>query len=73
VTTKEIYDLMTYILNIHDDNDIYFTSLWEREKIYKNMKREQYANIIRKTLEQYDRVALGNNILFLEQLHNQTN
>jgi len=71
ITSKEIYNLITYILNSHDDNDIYFKAVWEKETITNMMKREQYANIIRRILEQYDRVALGNNIISLENLENR--
>ena len=62
---------MTHILNSHDDNDIYFKAVWEKENITNMMKREQYANITRRILEQYDRVALGNNIISLENLESR--
>jgi predicted alternative tryptophan synthase beta-subunit len=62
---------MTYILNSHDDNDIYLKAIWEKEITNNMMKREQYANIIRRVLEQYDRVALGNNIISLENLESR--
>jgi predicted alternative tryptophan synthase beta-subunit len=62
---------MIYILNSHDDNDIYFKAVWEKETITNMMKREQYANITRRILEQYDRVALGNNIISLENLESR--
>jgi hypothetical protein len=62
---------MIYILNSHDDNDIYFKAIWEKENITNMMKREQYANITRRILEQYDRVALGNNIISLENLESR--
>lgn len=71
ITSKEIYNLVIYILNSHDDNDIYFKSLWDRETINSTMKWSQYANLMRRILEQYDRTALGNNIIALEDLENR--
>lgn len=68
VTSKEIYELIKYILNSHDDNDIYFKNIWEKEKINTYIKRDQYSNILRRLLEQYDRVALWNNIKSLENI-----
>ncbi len=68
ISTKEIYDTIRHVLNSHDDNDIYFKGIWAKENINSTMKREQYANIVRRILEQYDRVALWNSITSIENI-----
>jgi hypothetical protein len=73
ISSKEIYDTLSYILNLHDDNDIYFKSLWNRESMKSTIKRVQYTTLIRKILEQYDRVSLGNNIISLQNIQSRIN
>lgn len=73
ITKKEIYDTLSYVLNLHDDNDIYFKGLWNRESIQNNIKRSQYSIIIRKLLEQYERISLWNNILSLQNIQTKIN
>ena len=71
ISTKEIFNLTQYVLNLHDDNSISYESIWERENIWTTMIRQQYARIMRKVLEEYDRIALGNNIDTLQSIQNR--
>lgn len=71
ITSQEIFKTLQYILNLHDDNDIYLSNLWQQQSINKTMKRAQYAFIMRKLLEQYDRTAIGNDIVSLTTIKNR--
>jgi CRISPR/Cas system CSM-associated protein Csm2 small subunit len=63
VTPKEVYNTIYSILQNHEDTASHRKSLWEQSEITnkKSISYNDYASLIRRLLEAYDRVPIGIN------------
>ncbi len=71
ITPKEVNDTITALLLMHDDN----TALWSRVRSetidtkQKTLTRAQYASMLRRMLESYDGIPIGNNPVIINKIY----
>lgn len=73
ITPKEVHDTITALLLMHDDN----TALWEKvwsetiDKKQSSLTRAQYASMLRRVLESYDGIPIGNNPVIINKIYDR--
>ena len=71
ITPKEVNDTITALLLMHDDN----TALWSRVRSetidakQKTLTKAQYASMLRRMLESYDGIPIGNNLVIINKIY----
>jgi len=69
ITPTEVHNTLIYLLESHQDNSVHRQKL--REETYRKNRSSityaEYAKLIRKLLESYERIAIGNNDQILYQ------